>query len=136
MKKVLILLFFILIFTACSNETFKTEYSINEEANLDNIYIMLIKTEKVNDSLQLTFTIKNKRGETITIDPDNNFKYYSNDIVLSNTYKDNKNTIKNNKEQTYTLQYEYTDLSIYNIYFYSGIVENNIKFTFTDKDIK
>lgn len=138
MKKVLFCLVIAIIsvvLVGCNN-TSKTEYKINEKAVIDGIHIKLVKVEKINNELLITFSIKNKTKDTITINPEKNFKYYNNQIVVSNTYKSNKNIINSNSEVVYTLQYGYNNQKLHSIYFYSGVVENNIKFSFTSKDIK
>ncbi len=132
MKKALfsiICLFIIIITVGCKQIIPKTEYEINETAIIDNIKIKLIDKKIENKTLELVFEITNQNDKSITLDPDNNFKLYDNQIVLSNIYTGNKNVLKQNKTTNYTLQYNIEEeQEIYNIYFYSGVVENNIKF--------
>ena len=45
------------------------------------------------------------------------------------------NIIKNNQTVPYILEYNITKKEIYELYFYSGVVENHIKFNITSKDI-
>ena len=46
-----------------------------------------------------------------------------------------KNIIKKDETITYKLQYDVTKKELYEIYFYSQVVENNIKFSFKSSDI-
>ena len=144
MKKILNLIFIIpltLLLVACkkdniSTKILKNEYNINEQATIDNINITLKEVYKEQDIIEFIFEIENNRGSTITIDPDNNFKFYDNQLLLNNIYDNNTNIIKKENKLNYTLQYKIEDKKIYSIYFYSGVVENNIKFTITSSDIK
>lgn len=144
MKKILNLIFIIpltLLLVACKKDNIspkilKNEYNINEQATIDNINITLKEVYKEQDIIEFIFEIENNRGSTITIDPDNNFKFYDNQLLLNNIYDNNTNIIKKENKLNYTLQYKIEDKKIYSIYFYSGVVENNIKFTITSSDIK
>ncbi len=140
MKKILILCLILFSFclVGCSNnEVFKTEYSMNELASIDDIKLKLINASRnENNQLELVFEIENNTKRTITILPDESFKLYDiNKVQIPNTYSNNSNIIKKNKKTTITLNYSVEDKKLYEIYFYSGIVENNIKFTITDTDI-
>ena len=71
------------------------------------------------------------------MNPDNNFKIYNiNSVQIPNIFSNDSNIIKSNDTINYTLQYNIKNRELYEIYFYSGIVENNIKFTITSKEIK
>ena len=140
MKKVLILIVLIImvIFTGCSNNDIipKTEYIKGEQALLDDIYLTLDDVDYENGMLELNFEIENKTKNTITINPDNNFRLYDiNQVQVMNIYSNNTNIIKKGQIVNYTLQYNIDKKEIYDIYFYSGIVENNIKFNITSEDI-
>lgn len=130
---VIVLVFFVV---GCDKVIPKTEYGINEEAVLDDIKIELVKATKIeNDILEVVFEITNERNNSITLSPDNNFKLYDiNQVQIPNLYEANKNIIKKDETINYTLQYN-TQKDLYEILFYSGIVENNIKFTITSLDI-
>lgn len=130
---VIVLGFFVV---GCDKVIPKTEYGINEEAVLDDIKIELVKATKIeNDILEVVFEITNERNNSITLSPDNNFKLYDiNQVQIPNLYEANKNIIKKDETINYTLQYN-TQKDLYEILFYSGIVENNIKFTITSLDI-
>lgn len=127
----------VILITGCEKIIPKTEYNINEVATIDDIKIELIEAKYMeNNVLELVFNIKNGRNNTITLSPDTNFKLYDiNKVQLSNKYTTNKNIIKSQETINYTLQYE-TKKEVYEILFYSGIVENNIKFSFTSLDIE
>ncbi len=135
--KVFGLIALIILVTGCETVMTKTEYNYNEEAILDNIELKLIEAKSIeNDSIEVVFSITNKRDNTITLSPDTNFKLYDiNHVQIPNKYTTNTNIIKANETINYTLQYN-SKKEIYEILFYSGIVENNIKFTFTSLDVK
>ncbi len=136
MKKLLILvcLLVLTIITGCSNEI-KTEYYLNETAKIDDIEITMIKTSYSNNILEVEFKIKNERDNTISIAPDTYFKLYDiNQVQVPNKYENDNNMIKKGDTINITLQYNIQEKSIYEILFYSGIVENNIKFTITGLD--
>ena len=140
MKKylpIIILILFITVITGCKNKVImpKTEFNLNEQAKLDDINIKLTKATHNNDILELVFEIENKKNNTYSIDPDKNFKFNDNQITLTNIYTNNKSIIKKDNKIVYTLQYKIDKREIYSIYFYSGIVDNNIKFTITSQDI-
>lgn len=119
------------IITGCSKEI-KTEYFLNETATIDDIEITMTKASYSNNILEVEFKIKNERNNTISIAPDTYFKLYDiNQVQVPNKYENDNNMIKNGDTITLTLQYNIQEKSLYEILFYSGIVENNIKFTIT-----
>ena len=62
--------------------------------------------------------------------------YDINKVQIPNKYTNDKNIIKKDESITYKLQYDVTQKELYEIYFYSQVVENNIKFSFTSSDIE
>ncbi len=141
MKKILLILICLIVifFTGCSNYTVMpiSDYSINDTANMDNLNIKLIKASWTeNKELELVFEIENKRKDTITVVPDEYFKLYDiNMVQIPNTYAGGSTIIKKNEKSTVTLCYKVSEKKLYEIYFYSGMIDNNIKFTITDNDI-
>ena len=140
MKKILLigLIIITVLITGCSNGNIvpKTEFVKGEQALLDDIYLTLNEVGYQDDTLTLNFKIENKTKNTITIIPDSNFKLYDiNQVQIKNTYSNNTNVIKKNEIINYTLEYNIDKKEIYDVYFYSGIVENNIKFNITSGDI-
>lgn len=121
-----------------NNITSKTSFEINETAKIDKLEITLINVNEIgNDTIEFIFKIKNNRSNSITLNPDNNFKIYNiNSVQIPNIFSNDSNIIKSNDTVNYTLQYNIKNRELYEIYFYSGIVENNIKFTVTSKEIK
>lgn len=121
-----------------NNITSKTSFEINETAKIDKLEITLINVNEIgNDTIEFIFKIKNNRSNSITLNPDNNFKIYNiNSVQIPNIFSNDSNIIKSNDTINYTLQYNIKNRELYEIYFYSGIVENNIKFTVTSKEIK
>ncbi len=120
------------------NHILKSEYSINESGYLDKIEITLKKVNYIhnNTGIEATFEITNKTNNTITITPDDYFKFYDiNEVQIPNKYTSNPKIVKKNETVLYKLQYDVTKKEIYEIYFYSQVVENNIKFTFKSSDI-
>lgn len=116
----------------------KSEYSIGELGYLDNIEITLEKVNYIhnNTAIELTFKITNQTNNTITITPDDYFKFYDiNEVQIPNKNISNKKIIKKDETITYKLQYDVTKKELYEIYFYSQVVENNIKFSFKSSDI-
>ena len=116
----------------------KSEYTIDEDGYIDDIAIKLTDVNYINNDtgIEVTFTLTNKRDNTITINPDDYFKFYDiNMVQIPNRYTNNNNIIKKNETVSYKLQYDVTEKELYEIYFYSQIVENNIKFTFTAGDV-
>ena len=78
----------------------------------------------------------NKRDNTITIKSDEMFRLYDiNKVQIPNSYNNSVNIIKKDETITYILEYSVSKKEIYELYFYSGIVENNIRFNITSKDI-
>lgn len=134
---VFLVVFMLFLMVGCDKVIPKTEYQINEEAILDNIKLKLVSAEHLeNDVIEMVFSITNERDNTITLSPDTNFKFYDiNQVQIPNQYTANKSILKSKETVSYTLQYT-TNKEIYEILFYSGIVENNIKFTFTSLDMK
>lgn len=136
MKKLFILCIaifvFALVLTGCDNTPVKTEYSLNEPAKLDDIEITMVDATYQNNILEVEFKIKNNRDNTISIAPDTYFKLYDiNQVQVPNKYQNDNNMIKKGDTINFTLQYNIQEKELYEILFYSGIVENNIKFTIT-----
>ena len=137
MKKLFILCITIFVFafvlTGCDNTPVKTEYELNEPAKLDDIEITMVDTNYQNNVLEVEFKIKNNRDNTISIAPDTYFKLYDiNQVQVPNKYQNDNNMIKKGDTINFTLQYNIQKKELYEILFYSGIVENNIKFTITN----
>lgn len=133
MKRIVKLLLIIvigLLITACDDGYMpKTQYEMYETAVIDDIEITMMNATYNNDILEVEYKITNNRSNTISIDADTYFKLYDiNMVQIPNTYENDVNIIKSNETITYTLQYNVQEKSIYEILFYSGIVENNIKF--------
>ena len=132
--KIISLILISIIIVGCgrdlSNITSKTSYKINETAKIDKLEITLTNFKYLdNDIVEFTFKITNNR--------DNNFKIYnSTNAQIPNIYSNDSNIIKSKDTMNYTLQYNIKNRELYEILFYSGIVENNIKFTVTNNDIK
>lgn len=121
-----------------NNNILKSEYSINEVGYIDDIEVSLINAVYINNDtgIEVTFKITNKRDNTITITPDDYFVFYDiNKVQIPNKYTNDKNIIKKNETINYKLQYDVTKKELYEIYFYSQVVENNIKFSFKSSDI-
>ncbi len=139
--KIISLILISIIIVGCgrdlSNITSKTSYKINETAKIDKLEITLTNFKYLdNDIVEFTFKITNNRGNSITLNPDNNFKIYnSTNAQIPNIYSNDSNIIKSKDTMNYTLQYNIKNRELYEILFYSGIVENNIKFTVTNNDI-
>lgn len=140
--KIISLMLFVVLLVGCgrdlSNITSKTSYKINETAKIDKLEITLTNFKYLdNDIVEFTFKITNNRDNSITLNPDNNFKIYnSTSAQIPNIYSNDSNIIKSKDTMNYTLQYNIKNRELYEILFYSGIVENNIKFTVTNNDIK
>ena len=133
MKKLALFLCILVLVTITGcNKEIKTEYSLNETATIDDIEITMTKASYSNNILEVEFKIKNERNNTISIASDTYFKLYDiNQVQIPNKYENDNNMIKKGDTITLTLQYNIQEKSIYEILFYSGIVENNIKFTIT-----
>lgn len=140
--KIISLILISIIIVSCgrdlSNITSKTSYKINETAKIDKLEITLTNFKYLdNDIVEFTFKITNNRDNSITLNSDNNFKIYnSTNAQIPNIYSNDSNIIKSKDTMNYTLQYNIKNRELYEILFYSGIVENNIKFTVTNNDIK
>ncbi len=140
--KIISLILISIIIVGCgrdlSNITSKTSYKINETAKIDKLEITLTNFKYLdNDIVEFTFKITNNRDNSITLNSDNNFKIYnSTNAQIPNIYSNDSNIIKSKDTMNYTLQYNIKNRELYEILFYSGIVENNIKFTVTNNDIK
>ena len=140
--KIISLMLFAVLLVGCgrdlSNITSKTSYKINETAKIDKLEITLTNFKYLyNDIVEFTFKITNNRDNSITLNPDNNFKIYnSTNAQIPNIYSNDSNIIKSKDTMNYTLQYNIKNRELYEILFYSGIVENNIMFTVTNNDIK
>lgn len=137
MKKIFILCIaifvFALVLTGCDNTPVKTKYELNEPAKLDDIEITMVDTSYQNNILEVEFKIKNNRDNTISIAPDTYFRLYDiNQVQVPNKYQNDNNMIKKGDTINFTLQYNIQEKEFYEILFYSGIVENNIKFTITN----
>lgn len=137
MKKLFILcvaiFVFALVLTGCDNTPVKTEFSLNEPAKLDDIEIIMVDATYENNILEVEFKIKNNRDNTISIAPDTYFRLYDiNQVQVPNKYQNDNNMIKKGDTINFTLQYSIQEKELYEILFYSGIVENNIKFTITN----
>ena len=116
----------------------KSEYQMGEVGYIDDIEITLKSANYINTEtgIEVTFEITNKTSNTITITPDDYFKFYDvNKVQIPNKYTNDKNIVKKNETINYKLQYDVTKKELYEIYFYSGVVENNIKFSFKSSDI-
>lgn len=133
MKKLALFLCILVLVTITGcNKEIKTEYFLNETTTIDDIEITMTKASYSNNILEVEFKIKNERNNTISIAPDTYFKLYDiNQVQIPNKYENDNNMIKKGDTITLTLQYNIQEKSIYEILFYSGIVENNIKFTIT-----
>ena len=138
--KIISLILISIIIVGCgrdlSNITSKTSYKINETAKIDKLEITLTNFKYLdNDIVEFTFKITNNRDNSITLNPDNNFKIYnSTNAQIPNIYSNDSNIIKSKDTMNYTLQYNIKNRELYEILFYSGIVENNIKLTVTNND--
>ncbi len=126
------------IYNGDGNHILKSEYKMNEEGYLDKIEVKLTKANYINNNtgVEVTFEITNKTRNTITITADDYFKFYDvNSVQIPNKYTSNPKIVKRNETIIYKLQYDVTTKELYEIYFYSGIVENNIKFSFKASEI-
>lgn len=144
--KLIVVIGIILIATAIfsfmvkSDNTYvlKSEYNMGEVGYLDNIEVTLKDASYINKEtgIEVTFRITNKRDNTITITPDDYFVFYDiNKVQIPNKYSNDKNIIKKDETIDYKLQYDVTKKELYEIYFYSQVVENNIKFSFKSSNI-
>lgn len=78
----------------------------------------------------------NKRDNTVAINADDMFRLYDiNKVQIPNSYNNSTTIIKKDETITYILEYSVAKKEIYELYFYSGVVENNIRFNITSKDI-
>lgn len=135
----LILLVLIPFIVGCNDNKIipKSEYKVGEEAMIDDIYLTLTSATYNDDILELVFKIRNDTGKTMTINPESNFKLYDiNRVLVTNSFTNNSNVIKKGQTVSYTLNYNVSKKEIYEIYFYSGIVENNVKFAVLSADLK
>lgn len=127
-----------LVFKNDDNHILKSEYSMHEVGYIDDIEVTLVNATYINNDtgIEVTFELTNKRDNTITITPDDYFVFYDiNKVQIPNKYTNDKNIIKKDETITYKLQYDVTKKELYEIYFYSQVVENNIKFSFKSSDI-
>ncbi len=116
----------------------KSEYSIGEAGYLDKIEVTLTKVNYIHNksAIDITFEITNKTDNTITIIPDDYFKFYDiNEVQIPNKYTTNTKIVRSDETIIYKLEYDVTQKELYEIYFYSQVVENNIKFSFKASDI-
>lgn len=121
-----------------SNHILKSEYAFNEPGYLDKIEVTLKKVNYINNEtgIEVTFEITNRTNNTITIIPDEYFKFYDiNEVQIPNKYTSNTKIVKKDETVIYKLHYDVTKKELYEIYFYSQVVENNIKFSFKSSDI-
>lgn len=129
---------FVFAFSEDNKYVLKSEYQIGEVGYIDDIEITLASVNYINNNtgIELTFELTNKRDNTITIIPEDYFVFYDiNKVQIPNKYTNDKNIIKKDEKIIYKLQYDVTKKELYEIYFYSQIVENNIKFSFKASDI-
>lgn len=123
----------------CSSKIpIKPEYSVNEQAIADNIELLIneVTYNETHQTLKIKIKMTNKRDNTITIKSDEMFRLYDiNKVQIPNSYNNSVNIIKKDETITYILEYSVSKKEIYELYFYSGIVENNIRFNITSKDI-
>ena len=123
----------------CSNKIpIKPEYSVNEQAIADDIELLVNEViyNETHQTLRIKVKMTNKRDNTVTIKSDEMFKLYDiNKVQIPNSYNNTTNIIKKDETITYILEYSVSKKEIYELYFYSGIVENNIRFNITSKDI-
>ena len=127
------------VLKSSDNHILKSEYKVNEVGYLDNIEVTLKSITYIHSGtgIELSFDITNQTDNTITIVPDTYFKFYDiNHVQIPNKYTNNKSIVKKNETITYRLQYDVTKKELYEILFYSGVVENNIKFSFKSSDIQ
>ena len=127
-----------LVFKNDDKHSLKSEYSMHEVGYIDDIEVTLVNASYINNDtgIEVTFELTNKRDNTITITPDDYFVFYDiNKVQIPNKYTNDKNIIKKDETITYKLQYDVTKKELYEIYFYSQVVENNIKFSFKSSDI-
>lgn len=137
---ILVLVAFIsFVLKTSDNHILKSEYKVNEVGYLDNVEVTLKNIVYIHSGtgIELSFDIKNQTDNTITIVPDTYFKFYDiNHVQIPNKYTNNKSIVKKNETITYRLQYDVIKKEIYEILFYSGVAENNIKFSFKSSDIQ
>lgn len=128
-----------IIKTSDYNHILKSEYAFNEPGYLDKIEVTLKKVSYINNGtgIEVTFEITNRTNNTITIVPDEYFKFYDiNEVQIPNKYTANSKIAKKGETIIYKLHYDVTKKELYEIYFYSQVVENNIKFSFKSSDIE
>lgn len=137
-KKVIILLVLIcsLFLTGCGRDyTIKSEYRINDIAMIDDLEVKLSFINFDNDILEVVFDIKNNTNNTYTIGPDSFKMYDINKVAIKNNFSNDNSVIKKGETISYTLQYAVERKELYEIYFYSGYVNNNIKFVIDSSDL-
>ena len=118
---------------------FKTEYTVGEMGYLDKIEVTLKKINYIHNqsAIDITFEITNRTDNTITITPDEYFKFYDiNEVQIPNKFTTNPKIVKSDETILYKLEYDVTKKELYEVYFYSQVVENNIKFSFKTSDIQ
>ena len=138
MKKALFVVLLVLLFiTGCNSNKYivKSSYNVNEEAMIDDIVLKLTDVKYHNNKLEVVFDIKNNTKNTYTIGEDSFKMYDINQVLVSNEYHNENNIIKKGQTISHTLIYEVPKKEIYEIYFYSGFVNNNIKFVITSTDL-
>ena len=86
-----------------------------------------------NIEIRFTFEEEYRKVSLIKYDADSDISllklYDINKVQIPNKYNNKLNLIKKHQTINYTLMYDVDKKQTYEIYFYSGIVENNIKFT-------
>lgn len=130
--------FIVFIIKNTDNHILKSEYGMNEQGYLDKIEVTLKKANYINNEtgIEITFEITNRTPNTITIIADDYFKFYDiNQVQIPNKYNNNSKIVKKDETIIYKLQYDVTKKELYEVYFYSQTVENNIKFSFNSNDM-
>ena len=97
---ILVLTFAILIIKNIDHHILKSEYTINEPGYLDKIEVTLKNVTYINQEtgIELAFEITNKTDNTITIVPDEYFKFFDiNEVQIPNKFDNNKSIIKKNQ---------------------------------------
>ena len=141
LKYMILLVLLLVPITGCgtSQTENQTVFKINEETTIDGIKIVLndiqmsqsfqdVKQEK-DTYLNLEFIITNTTNQTITIDSTKNFVFKIEEEVYTDLNHNKMIEIAPEETVVYTLIYDVEEQDFYEVLFYSGIVENNIKFT-------
>ena len=94
--KIISLMLFAVLLVGCgrdlNNITSKTSYVMNEKASMDKLEITLTNAKYLdNDIIEFVFKITNNRSNSITLNPDNNFKIYnSTNAQIPNIYTNDR----------------------------------------------